>query len=386
MQHDFYLAWRYLRHNKIRSLILAACLAMITALPQALHRLLDEAERWMSARAEATPLLVGAQGSAADLVLNALYFTDAPAFISMGEADRIAATGWADPLPVYARFRVRGLPLVGVTTDYFEFRGLAPAEGVLPALLGDCVLGAEAAERLKLAPGDVLPTTPENVFNLAGVHPLKLKVVGILAKSHVPDDRAVFVDLQTAWVIEGLGHGHETGPGVGRADAAFAPLSGDVSAYTEITPDNLASFHFHGDPADFPISAVIAVPRDVRSAALLRGRYPDSEAKTQIVRPLDVTRSLLQNIFRIGALFDAILLPLGAAALLMVALVFALSLRLRQREIETIHLIGCSPLTVVRLMAAEIALIALGAGTLGLVLVQAVRAGAAEFVRHFVIA
>jgi putative ABC transport system permease protein len=99
-----------------------------------------------------------------------------------------------------------------------------------------------------------------------------------------------------------------------------------------------------------------------------------------------VTRSLLQNIFRIGALFDAILLPLGAAALLMVALVFALSLRLRQREIETIHLIGCSPLTVVRLMAAEIALIALGAGTLGLVLVQAVRAGAAEFVRHFVIA
>jgi putative ABC transport system permease protein len=386
MQHDFYLAWRYLRHNKVRSLILVACLGVIIALPLALHRVLDEAERRMSARAEATPLLVGVRGSAADLVLNALYFTESPGFIGMGEVDRIAATGWADPLPVYVRFRVRGFPLVGVTTDYFEFRGLVPAEGDLPALLGDCVLGAEAARRLKLAPGDTLPTTPENVFDLAGVHPLKLNVTGILAKTHTPDDRAVFVDLQTAWVIEGLGHGHETGPRAGRADSPFAPASGEGVAYTEITPDNLASFHFHGDPAGFPISAVIAVPRDARASALLRGRYLDDDARTQIVRPSEVTRSLLQNIFRIGALFDAILLPLGIAALLMTVLVFALSLRLRQREIETIHLIGCSPMTVIRLMAAEIVLIACGAGVLGWILLQAVRVGAAEFVRHFVIA
>lgn len=386
MQHDFYLAWRYLCHNKIRSLILAACLAVIMALPPALHCLWDEAERWMSARAEATPLVVGAKGSAADLVLSTLYFTEAPAFISMGEADRIAATGWADPIPLYTRFRVRGLPLVGVTTDYFEFRGLTPAQGVLPALLGDCVLGAEAAERLKLVPGDRYSTTPENAFDLAGVHPLKLKVAGILARSHSPDDRAVFVDLQTAWIIEGLGHGHETEQTVGRAYAPFVPVSGEAAVYTEITPDNLASFHFHGDPADFPISAVIAVPRDARAAALLRGRYLDDAGKTQIVRPADVTRRLLRNIFRIGELFDAVLLPLIGAALLMLVLILALSFRLRRREIETIHLIGCSPLTVVRLMAAEIALIGLAAGALGFVIVQAVGGAAAEFVRHFVIA
>jgi hypothetical protein len=37
-------------------------------------------------------------------------------------------------------------------------------------------------------------------------------------------------------------------------------------------------------------------------------------------------------------------------------------------------------------MAAEITLIALAAGTLGFVLVQAVGGAAAEFVRHFIIA
>lgn len=389
MRHDFYLAWRYLRHNKVRSAILIACLGVMAALPLALHRLLDEGERAMTARAAATPLLVGARGSALDLALNALYFTSPPALTTMAEADRIAATGWADPLPIHARFRVRGVPLVGVSLDYFEFRGLVPEQGELPAILGDCVLGADAAGQLGLNPGDSLPTTPENAFDLAGIYPLKLKVAGILAKSHSPDDRAVFVDLQTAWVIEGLGHGHAEPK---QAGAAGSPFGGNPAAaakpvtHTEITPDNLGSFHFHGDPATYPISAVIALPHDHKASVLLRGRYLDEEQKTQIVLPLETTRGLLENIFRIGALFDAVLLPLGAAALLIVALVFALSLRLRQREIETIHLIGCGRLAVVRLVAAEIVLIALAGGGLGVLLLQAVRAGAADFVRYFVIA
>ena len=37
----------------------------------------------------------------------------------------------------------------------------------------------------------------------------KLNITGVLQRSHTPDDHAVFVDLKTAWVIEGLGHGHE---------------------------------------------------------------------------------------------------------------------------------------------------------------------------------
>lgn len=390
MRHDFYLAWQYLRHNKTRTFILIACLGLIGALPYALHRLLDEGERWMTARAAATPLLVGARGSAVDLVLNTLYFTEAAAPpIAMAEAERIAGTGWADPLPVYARFRVHGLPVVGVSLDYFDFRRLAAAAGDLPAILGDCALGAEAAEQLGLVPGDGLPTAPDNPFDLAGAYPLKLKVAGVLAKTHTPDDRAIFVDLQTAWVIEGLGHGHaEQAPATANPDAALGaiPVGAETVAYTEITPENLSSFHFHGDPATYPISAVIALPHDRKSAALLRGRYLEDSSKTQIVLPLDTTRGLLQNIFRLSELFDGVLLLVGTATLLVVGLVFALSLRLRQREIETIHLLGCSRWTVVRLVLAEILLIGAAAGLVAFVLLQAMSAFAPEFVRRFVIA
>jgi putative ABC transport system permease protein len=151
MLHDFYLAWRYLRHHKTRTVILISCLSLLAILPLALHLLLDEGGRQMNARAEYTPLLVGAKGSAVDLTLNALYFSEAAQTrITMADSDRIAETGWADPLPVYACFRVQGHPLVGVTLDYFDFRHLVPAQGAMLAMLGECVLGADAAQALNL--------------------------------------------------------------------------------------------------------------------------------------------------------------------------------------------------------------------------------------------
>ena len=36
-----------------------------------------------------------------------------------------------------------------------------------------------------------------------------MPVVGILGPTRTADDQAVFVDLKTAWVIQGLGHGHQ---------------------------------------------------------------------------------------------------------------------------------------------------------------------------------
>jgi putative ABC transport system permease protein len=384
MRHDFYLAWRYLRHHNGRTGILVICLSLIASLPLALHTLMDAGERQMLARAESTPLLIGARGSAVDLTLAALYFnTVPPPATRMAEVERIADSGWADPLPIYARFRIQGHPLVGVTLDYLEFRGLKPQQGRTFALLGECVIGADAADALHLKPGDSLLTTPENMLDLAGVYPLKLHVAGILARAHSPDDAAVFIDLQTAWIIEGLGHGHEAQATAGGASNVVADPR--LVTYTEITPDNAESFHFHGDPLTYPISAVIAVPHDRRAATLLRGRYLSPQDPAQIVQPPQIAQGLLQNVFKVGDLLDAVLLWVGSAALLAVGLVFTLSLRLRERELHTIFLMGCSRSTVARLVAAECILLAGFAGLICLALVQLVRTYAEPLVQHLVI-
>lgn len=358
MRPAFYLAWRYLRYHRLRSLILVACLSLMGALPLGVHAVLDQGERAMRDRAIRTPLVVGSLGSGVDLTLNALYFTHPDVVrTTMAEAERVEGTGWAEALPVYSRFAVRGQPLVGVTLDYFAFRRLALARGAMMTILGQCVLGADAARALGLAPGDTLLTTPGNLFDLAGIQPLKLHVAGVLGTSHSPDDNAIFVDLKTAWVIEGLGHGHAK-----PASAAMAGQGGGggnqqadpgLITYTDITPENLASFHFHGDPASYPISAVIAVPHDRRAATLLRGRYLRHEQEAQLVEPMAITGNLLDNIFRVRALFDVVLLLVGLATLLALALVFSLSLRLRRGEMDIMFLLGSSRLAMFRLVLAE---------------------------------
>ena len=364
MLDSLYLAWKYITYNRIKTAVLVACVTLIAFLPFALQLMLDESERQLMSRAVSTPLIVGAKGSALDLVMNSLYFgNERPETISMQAANSIWDSELALPIPMYTRFQTRGYPIVGTTLDYFEFRGMTVGSGRALAVLGECVVGARAAANLNLKPGDSLVSSPESLFDLAGVYPLKMKVVGIFDKTHTADDLAVFVDLKTAWVIQGLGHGHQDVTKLEDPTLVLKRSESNVAAtaklyhYTEISEKNIDSFHFHGNTDVYPISAVIAVPVDEKSGTILQGRYLAKNETQQILRPTEVIDGLLQNIFRIKNVLDAVVSVVALATIMAIVLVFALSLRLRQREIHTIFKIGCSRLTIAKLLAAEILII-----------------------------
>jgi putative ABC transport system permease protein len=290
MKGELYLAWRYLAYHRVKTLILTTSITLIIFLPVGLRVLVRQSQEQLTARAEATPLLVGARGSPLELVLNTLYFeSDVPATMSFSEVRRIETTGYALPIPVYVRFTARGHPIVGTTLDYFDFRRLRIAEGTSLRMLGDAVLGARVAEELGVGPGESVISSPESVFDIAGTYPLSMRVVGVLEYSGSPDDEAIFVDLKTTWVIEGIVHGHQELSGSGAAglilssDTANVVANAAVVQYQEITADNLGSFHFHGDQGTYPITAVIAVPPDQRSESLLRGRF---ESPNELSKPM----------------------------------------------------------------------------------------------------
>jgi putative ABC transport system permease protein len=127
--------------------------------------------------------------------------------------------------------------------------------------------------------------------------------------------------------------------------------------FTEITEENLDSFHFHGDLGSYPISAVITLPDDVKAETLLQGRFLGKSEVLQVFEPHTVITELLQNIFRIKNVLDAIILLVSGATVGALGLVFSLSLRLRQKEVDTIFKIGCDRATISLLLAAEIGLI-----------------------------
>jgi putative ABC transport system permease protein len=342
-------------------MILIFSVTLILFLPVGLKILVGQSARSLSTRAEATPLLGGAKGSPLELVLNSLYFeSDTPEQITFAEVHRVQETGLADAIPLHTRFSARGFPVIGTSLDYLDFRGLELSTGRKMVLLGECVIGSAVADALNLNVGDSLITSPESVFDLAGVYPLKMKVVGVLVPAGTADDRTVITDIKTAWIIQGLAHGHqdmakpEAAKGILKREGNVVVANASVMQYNEITADNVDSFHFHGDPSGFPLNAVLAVPRNQKSETLLRGKYLGDDEAMQIVKPATVMDELLKTIFTVQKYVIAGIVIVGLSTLMTAILVFMLSLRLRKGEIETMRRIGGARRRVAGLIGAEI--------------------------------
>lgn len=349
-----YLGSQYLWQHRWRSLLVVFVVTLGLSLPSGVWLGVDVAETHLRERAESTPLLLGTNGSPLELVFNALYFSEPELDrLRLRDADAVTADGLAQAIPIYARYQAQTHTVVGTTVDYFAFRDLYFSEGNAFTRLGDCVLGASAAKHLGLGPGDALVTSPERVFDLAGVYPLKMRITGVLSSTGTADDDAVFVDLKTAWTIEGLAHGHQDAKKLEQSalkqEDGNTAFNASVTEYTEVTEANVDSFHFHGDIRDSPITAAIVVPQDSKSQTILLGRYVGEGQTLQLVRPATQIQSLLDTVFRVRAFVAVILLVVAFSSLLIVALVLILSNRLRSTEFQSLRMLGASP-GVIRLL------------------------------------
>lgn len=374
MRTAFHLAARYVLRHRVQSALLAGALGLVFALPLCLRVLIEHAQQELRARAAATPQIVGTRGSALDLMMTALYFKRENLLpLPFGALAEIRRNPTATAIPLHVRYQAQGAPIVGTELEYFPFRGLHLAAGKQLSRLGDCVVGATLAKQRGLQPGGHLFSTPEQAFDMAGVYPLKMRVTGILTPNGTPDDEALFVDLKTCWLIEGRSHGHddlkkdesvvlkkEEGNIVGNAA---------VRMFNEVTDANIASFHFHGDVSTYPISAVILLPQDAKAEALLAGHYARSKEQ-QLIRPRDEMEALLTQLVRLEGFAASALLLTATAALLVTALVFALSFRLRQREFATLEDVGVSRVSLISVKVLEVLIIGLAASVLGLLLLQ----------------
>ena len=366
MKEILYMAWRYVSYHRGKMAVLTTAITLIVFLPAGLKVVVDQAARMLTSRAESTPLLIGAKGSALDLTLSALYYrSPRTETIPYREVAKVSQTELATGIPLHLRYAAGRQRIVGTSLDYLEFRGLSLAQGRSLAMLGECVLGAKAARALGVDVGDHVLSSAGSAFDVAGSFPLKMPVVGILAPSGTPDDEIVLVDVKTAWIISGLAHGHrdvnlaeEGDEGVLAREERNVVANATVLSYTEITAENLDSFHFHGDPAAFPVDAVLAVPKDYRSGILLRGRYEEADRKVQMLVPSTVIDELLATMFSVRDYVILGSVAVGLATLMTAALVFVLSVSLRRREIETIRKIGGSSRRLIAIIATEIFMVA----------------------------
>ncbi len=346
MRRLLYLAWRYALYHRLRTILLTLSLCLTIAIPVAVHLLTGTIQEALLHRAQGSPFVVGSPGSAADLTVSSLYFEGIalPTF-TYGQAETIEAGDLVTAVPLHVKYSTRDFPIVGTTLGYFRQRRLLLHRGSEWERLGDCMLGAEVARELQLGVGDSLVSDSESFLKPVGALPLRMRIRGILAPTGTADDRAVFVHVRTAWLLEGIGHGHDAGLHAseegGRAGAAHAQLAAAGVQYLEVTEENEGSFHFHGTPDEFPLTAALVFPHDNRSGVIWEGRQ-QGRADLLTVRPVDVVEQLIDVLLNVQRVVDGIVLALGVIVGVLFTVVVIFSLQLRRDEMRTFQALGAS--------------------------------------------
>ena len=366
LRHALYLALRYLASSPGRSAVLVLGSAVALFLPLFTGLAAERIEGSLLARAESSPVVIGAKGDEFDLTMSALYFHgQVRENVPFSSADPIRAAGYGLAVPLYVQHTIGGSPLVGTTLDYFDARGLELWDGRRPAVLGEVVAGATVAEAFQLQVDDSVRSDLSNLYNIAGAYPILLQVVGVLEPTGGPDDEAFFTDVKTTWVLDGYLHGHEevTVANSLNGEAAGENLEATAAIFmiSEITEANRATSHFHGDLGHLPVTSVLVFPDDQRDHDLLLGDYALHETQ-HAIRPVSVVREILGIVLRVRDALAATFSAVAVSTLAFFGLVLSLSLRLRSSELTLMRRIGCSRGTIATMVGAEVVLVVLAAG------------------------
>ena len=98
MKEALYLAWRYLAYHRVKTLILVTSITLIVFLPVGLNVLVGQSAAELTARAEATPLLVGAKGTLGGMRGTVYRYGDAKLIVTYHPAACLRNPGYKRPV------------------------------------------------------------------------------------------------------------------------------------------------------------------------------------------------------------------------------------------------------------------------------------------------
>lgn len=358
------IAWCNLRSRPIQSALTILIVAIGISLSLGVLLLSRGARDGIARASQAYDLIVGAKGSPIQLVLNTVFLQDIPVGnVSHDFYSRLAGDRRVDrAIPLGLGDSVSGFRVVGTTREFFS---LSPKPGQPPTLQlaggrlfekpFEAVLGAAAAEKLGLKPGDTLRSSHGVIQAIEeeddGHGEFPYLVVGVLKSSHTPGDLGIYVDLKSYWEIH--------------SPKAWKSKSGGGAAEKSFTEG---------------VTAILVKP--VSYVALFQLYQEINQGReAQAVFPGQVVAKLF-DLLGIG---ERVLSAVSYVALLMATLTIVISLYSatveRKRGIAVMRALGARRNAIIRIVLWESALVAAGGTMLGLVLGHGLAYALAVFVR-----
>ena len=359
-------------------------------------------------------MIVGAKGGKLQLTLNSVYYLSQPIenvsydfymeFLSKKQRD-IELANALDPRGKnrdgeYAPFIDMAIPLclgdyfgrfrvVGTTPDMFErlrfgpggerkyeftqgrnFQRKSKEHGFFEAIVGSTV-----AEEMDVKLGDKISTTHGDPEGMG--HGRKFTVVGILAPSGTPNDRAAFVNMEGFYLMKGHAKPlkEETegldAIGLPRVDAPGEPTA---ERKEEVVPDE-----FSATPQDQLALEALPVEQREVTAILVRTSSNLVAPRLHFAINKGNQAQVVLPVLEIYTLFDVFVKPVQLVLLVLTAMICVVSgvsilvsiynsMAGRRHEIAVMRALGASRTTVLSIVLFESIILSIGGGVIGWIL------------------
>jgi putative ABC transport system permease protein len=351
------IAWRSIQQRRLASALTAISMGLGVALVVAVLVVYAVIYQAFHRGGEGYDLIVGAKGGELDLVLNGVYYLSEPignipySYYQEFTLGRFAVDV-ETAVPICMGHSYRGFPVVGTIPEMFDKLvylggkkyGFVEGANFKAENPFDAVIGSTVARQTGLQVGGKFKAR-HGVAEGAPYHQQDFTVVGILAHTGTPNDRALFVNMEGFYQI----HSHDEAGHAG-------------------TPN-----HQHGstDPdASKAVTAIlVCVDREKPGQTLVLQREINDGTVAQAATPSTVIAKLFEGI--VGniqwiLLLMAVLIVVVAGLGIMVSIYNSMSER--RHEIAVMRALGASRLTVMLVILMESILLSLGGGALGLLL------------------
>ena len=212
------IAWSELRHRPWQTLLLTLLIALAIASSVFIAALSFGMHYGLTKATEPFPQIVGAKGSANQLVLNTVYLKDRPIGNISGDLYQDVKNNplVKQAIPLAFGDNWRGFRIVGTENTIFDYRVKPQSEPWLKVAEGrrfnapfEAVIGAGAAKLLGAKIGDTFQSIHGATAHGHVHKDQTYTIVGILAPVEGPYDHAVLTDIRSVWIAHEHHHDHD---------------------------------------------------------------------------------------------------------------------------------------------------------------------------------
>ncbi|MDU4558625.1 MAG: ABC transporter permease [Negativicoccus succinicivorans] len=212
------IAWSELRHRPWQTLLLTLLIALAIASSVFIAALSFGMHYGLTKATEPFPQIVGAKGSANQLVLNTVYLKDRPIGNISGDLYQDVKNNplVKQAIPLAFGDNWRGFRIVGTENTIFDYRVKPQSEPWLKVAEGrrfnapfEAVIGDGAAKLLGAKIGDTFQSIHGATAHGHVHKDQTYTIVGILAPVEGPYDHAVLTDIRSVWIAHEHHHDHD---------------------------------------------------------------------------------------------------------------------------------------------------------------------------------